>query len=303
MSNFLFISIVVQILIVSITSGFIHFSNIVLGQLTEQQQLEVDKLDKEIELLDQQIKSSRSDPSNMLYIQIVSIAGIIGATGLAGFIAWQREKKIPPTAEQEKIIQNIIKEWYSRNYLNVYKYIWREVENSKDYEKTVEEYWKELSSKEFPEAILKKCNFSEEQLRDQIKDYQKKMRLGNGVIKYFRKRGNGDEESIIRRIKAIQNSADVEYYRSVRVILPILVDVAVMATIHFDDKSIRKCLSGKVYDSMVESSLKKLKLLMIFDRIRENEQVCEILVRAKLNERIYKLSPTSVESDASDSEI
>jgi hypothetical protein len=61
-----------HILMVSIILGFILFPNIALAQLT-QQQLEVVKLQREIELLNQQIKNSSSVLSNILYTLIIPI--------------------------------------------------------------------------------------------------------------------------------------------------------------------------------------------------------------------------------------
>jgi hypothetical protein len=75
-----------------------------------------------------------------------------------------------------------------------------------------------------------------------------------------------------------------------------------MATIDSKDKSTTNDLAKKHYETLVESSLKKLKILMVFCRIRENKQVCEILIRAKLNEKILNLgfTPTNVTSSASE---
>ena len=86
-----------------------------------------------------------------------------------------------------------------------------------------------------------------------------------------------DAESVI-----LQNSADVEYYAGVRQVLPTLVDTAVKATMDSKKKSAGNDLEN--YKKMVESSLKNLKKLMIFYRVRENKQVCEILIRATINE-------------------
>ena len=70
----------IQIIILSITFGVImFFPNIVLGQLTEQQ-LQVDRLEAEIESLKQQIKSSSPDPLGILYTQtFIILTGIVVA--------------------------------------------------------------------------------------------------------------------------------------------------------------------------------------------------------------------------------
>jgi len=272
-----------QILMFSITLGYVLFPNIVLGQETEQQ-LEVVKLKREIELLNQQIKNS--DPLNIIYTQLIPIVGGIIVAGGTTFFAWQHERRIPPTVEQERIIQDIIKEWYSRNYLNAYQKIWKKIEESNNDEDIIDEYWQKLSSKKFPVEYLDE---SEEDLFNQIEYFRKKLHLN--------KRNN---EEIKTRIEAIRNSADVEYYARVRLILPTIVDIAVMSTINSKDKSTASNFADKDYESLVESSLKKL---MIFYRIRENKEVCEILIRAKLNEKILNLSSPSTDTTLSSGEI
>jgi hypothetical protein len=104
-----------HILMVSIILGFILFPNIALAQLT-QQQLEVVKLQREIELLNQQIKNSSSVLSNILYTLIIPILVVIGGAGATAFFAWQRERRIPLSAEQEQIFENIVKQWHSRSF-------------------------------------------------------------------------------------------------------------------------------------------------------------------------------------------
>jgi hypothetical protein len=42
---------------------------------------------------------------------------------------------------------------------------------------------------------------------------------------------------------------------------------------------------------------------MIFYRIRENKEACEILVRAKLNEKLFDLGSTSGNATVSGSEL
>jgi hypothetical protein len=289
-----------QILMVSIILGLVLFPNIVSEQLTGQQ-LEVVKLEREIELLNQQIKNS--DPLNILYTQIIPIVGGILIAGSTVFFTWQHERRIPPNVEQERIIQDIIKEWYSRNYLNAYHRIWKEIEDSNNDENKIDKYWKRLSSKKFPEEYLIE---SKKDLFDQINYFRKKLHLGNNFRKKLRKKlhlGNSDAEEIERRIEAIRNSADVEYYTTVRLVLPTIVDAAVMATIDSKDKSTASDFADKDYESLVESSLKKLKKLMIFYRIRENKEVCEILIRAKLNEKRLNLDSTSTDGTLSGGEI
>lgn len=76
-----------------------------------------------------------------------------------------------------------------------------------------------------------------------------------------------------------------------------------MATIDSKDNSTPSDIVDLDYESLIASSLKKLKKLMIFYRIRENKQVCEILIRAKLNEKILNLASISTDATISGGEI
>jgi len=266
------------------------FPNIVFGQI---QQLEADKLKKEIELLNLQIKNASQNTSNVyntpVFIQTITILGGISIAGATAFFAWQRERRIPPSMEQERIIQDTIKEWYSNNYLKAYHNIWKKIEESNNNEKLIDEIWQKLSNKKFPDEYF------DERLHDlfaQIEYFRNKLHLGVG---------EKEEEQIEARINAIRNIADVEFYAAVRRVLPIIVDNAVMATINSMDKSTP--IVSKDYESLVASSLKNLKSLMIFYRIRENKQVCEILIRAKLNEKIFNINPTLTDFTLSGDEI
>jgi hypothetical protein len=89
----------------------------------------------------------------------------------------------------------------------------------------------------------------------------------------------------------------------VRIILPNIAEIAVMATISSIDKFTLNNNLEKCHESLVASSLENLKKFMIFYRLRENQQVCEIIVRAKLNEKIYNLGSMSQESITSVGEL
>jgi len=95
----------------------------------------------------------------------------------------------------------------------------------------------------------------------------------------------------------------VEYYAKVRLILPSVVDIAVTAAIDHKDKPTERDYTDKDYESLVKSSLKKLKRLMIFYRIRENKVVCKILIQAKLNEKILSLGSASATTAMSGDEL
>jgi hypothetical protein len=256
----------------------------------EQQQ--IDELKNEVEELKNKVNNNGTDFLGGLFGQVLTIIGSVGAIAIGAVLTWQIQRRIPPTVEQEKIIHGIIKEWYSRNYLNAYHKIWRYIEatNENEKEKQIDEIWEKLSAKKFPEVYLPQK--SESDLLGRIEYFRKELHLGKR-----------EEAEIRNRIEAIQNSADVEYYRRVGQILPSVVDIAVKAAMDYKDKLTERHLTEKEYEALVASSLKKLKRLMIFYRIRENKEVCEILIQAKLNEKILNLSPTSINAALSTDEI
>jgi hypothetical protein len=236
----------------------------------------------------EQEQVSKTDFSSMFYTLVFTILGGIGIAAGSTYFAWQRERRIPPTAEQERIIQEIIKEWYSNNFLEAYHDIWKKIENSDNQEKAIDEYWEILSVKRFPEQILP----NKGDLTAQINYYRERLHISK---KHY--------EAIESRIRTIRNIADVEYFASVRLVLPSLVDSAVMATINSKNKADALDWAHNNYDMLVESSIKNLKKLMIFYRVRENKEVCKSLVRAKLNERILDLEPISLNDSTPSGEI
>ena len=214
---------------------------------------------------------------------------VAGGAGVGAFIAWYLQRRTPPSIEQEKIIQEIIKEWYSNNYLNAHLKIWKDIENRGNSEDIIDSYWRTLSSKKFPEKYLEE---SRRDLIEQIEYFSKKLHL---------KKRNKDE--IESRIKTIRNIADVEYYTGVRHVLPALVDIAAKVAMDSSVKPTRSDDANDNYKVMLDTSLKNLKKLMIFYRIRENSRVCEILIRANLNEKLYNLGPTTTGGGQSTREI
>jgi len=245
------------IIIVAISLPTILFQNYIFAQGTEK---------------------SMFDISNAI-TQTITILGGIAVAAVTTFIAWQKERRIPPTAEQERIIQEMIKEWYSNNYLNAYHEIWKQIEESNNDETIIDKYWEKLSLKKFPLEYLPKK--SEKELNDQIDYYCKRLHVSKR-----------DSEVIKNKIESIRNMADVEYFSSVRVLLPTIVHIAVMATINSKNKSGRMDPGIKNQDLSFESSFKNLKKLMIFYRIRENKEVCKVLILAKLNEINLRLTPS-----------
>jgi hypothetical protein len=75
----------------------------------ERLQLEVAKLKAEIRLLEQQNKRNE-DLISRLLDQGLALIGIAGGAGAVAFFAWQRERRIPPTGEQEKVLENLVKD-------------------------------------------------------------------------------------------------------------------------------------------------------------------------------------------------
>lgn len=45
----------------------------------------------------------------------------------------------------------------------------------------------------------------------------------------------------------------------------------------------------KSYENIVSNSLQRLKWLVSFYTLKEDENICEILVRSKVNEKIHQL--------------
>jgi len=205
--------------------------------------------------------------------QGLALIGIVGAAGAAAFFAWQRERRIPPAAEQEEIFENLVKDWYSRSYLLIFHDIWNEIQESKnddEAEQLVGYYWEILCHKKFSiDKFPKSTNRLEDPLQKQ----------------YLKTRLHLRNEEIDYRIEAIKNNADVEYYDEVRVILPSVIDSAVKSVIgnstNFDES---------IYEVIVKDTLKATKRLMIFYRLREDMKVVEILIRAKVYEKIKEMN-------------
>jgi hypothetical protein len=247
---------------------FFSFPVIAYGQeQITQQQSEIIKLKKDIESLKQQTNKN-VDIGYELLKQGLALIGIAGGAGAAAFFAWQRERRIPPPAEQEQIIENIVKQWYSQGYLLIYGKIWDEIQKSENNsEHLVDLYYEILSRKRF--------------------DWQKfpeiKQKVEDPPKEYLKKKLHLNDEEIVTRKEAVENNADVEYYREVETILPSVIDIAVTSAIGNSTN-----LDGIDYEVLVENSLKATKRLMIFYRLAEDKKVVEILIRAKVCEKIQE---------------
>ena len=134
---------------------------------------EITKLEKEIETLQQQIAVNKDFGRKILEQGVgqgIAIIGIAGGAGSAAFFAWQRERKILPPAEQEEIIENIVKQWYSRGYLLVYDKIWKDIQQP-FCEHLVDYYYEVLSRKRFDWSKFPKIK---EEVENPPKQYLKK---------------------------------------------------------------------------------------------------------------------------------
>jgi hypothetical protein len=270
-----------KILIASINLCILSYllSDMVYGQEEVQQQLEstklekeITKLEKEIESLEQQIAVNEDFARKILEQGVgqgITLIGIAGGAAAAAFFAWQRERRIPPPAEQEEIIENIVKQWYSRSHLLVYDKIWNEIQQQPFSEQLVDYYYERLSRKRFDWSEFPKIK---KEVENPPKQYLiKKLHLKEGT------------DEIDNRIESIKNIADFEYYEQVRVILPSVIDNAVASALGNSTN-----LEQIDYEELVKKSLKTVKRLMIFYTLREDETIVEILIRAKVHEKIQE---------------
>jgi hypothetical protein len=60
----------------------------------------------------------------------------------------------PPTADQEKILNDLLTEWYSRSHLGAYNKVWNYIMNARNVEAEVDKWWKHLCVKEFQQTCL-----------------------------------------------------------------------------------------------------------------------------------------------------
>lgn len=188
------------------------------------------------------------------------------------FIAWQRERRTPPPAEQEKIFHDLVKEWYYHGFLAAYKTIWKEIQDSPQDKAKVHDNWKVLYRKEFPKEEFKEI-FEDDRNR-QI----------NYLIKSLKLKSK-DKEEISKRMKTIENTAEAEYHGIPRQILPSIVEIAVDSA-----------LGSHKYDqtdedrrALVSDSQKRLERIMIFGTISEDEEVVKILIDAVVHRKMKSL--------------
>jgi len=231
---------------------------------SQQIQSEINELKQKMMQLENKIESNNNaNQGDELLQQVIPIITIVG-TAAGTFLAWRRERKIPPTAEQDRIINDIATQWYSRRHLEAYNKIWKEIENTKaeDQEKVVEWAWNKLCVKEFPKDI-----FPEREVINDIADYLKD-------------RLHIKKDALIKRMQPIIDASSVEYYHVVSKNLPVIADIAVLATV--GDRNVLE----QGYEKVVEESLRKVKRLMVFYRLREDKKVVDIVLGSAVSKKI-----------------
>jgi isopentenyl diphosphate isomerase/L-lactate dehydrogenase-like FMN-dependent dehydrogenase len=109
--------------------------------------------------------------------------------------------------------------------------------------------------------------FDSEEIEKQIRDY---------LAHRFNLK---DDIQVRNRIEVIKNASSVNYYHRVREVLPEVVEMAVLAAIGAD------VLKREDYEKIVEESLEIVKRMMIFYRLREDQEVVKTIVQAKVAAR------------------
>ena len=237
----------------------------------ENQPSEQEKLKKEIELLKQQINEKDESFSSNFFIEVLAIIGIVSGASVTGFWAWIKEKNTPPAAEQEKILNDIVRVWHSQSHIEAFDNVWNDIENNKSTKNMLDHHWNILSVKKFPIDT-----YVSEKRQEEIKS---SMKL------YLRQRLKIKKDSILdEKIKSIQNSSAINYYDHVFKNLPNLIEIAIDASLF--EKS-------KKPTNVEDDSFKNLKRLMIFTRTREDKEVVKILHKAIL---FKKLNPSKSDS-------
>jgi hypothetical protein len=276
----------------------ISIPNNILAQLTEEelesnktkQELDsikknIDLMDKQMALLDAQIEKESVKIENLaelVYILLTNVLPIVASVFIAfitAFLAWRNERKKIPTAEEEKIINEIATNWYYHSHLKVYNNIWDKIQQS-DNNKIVEKVWDYLCVKEFPSEDLDDINikgFKSDSVKKDIQEYLAKrlnIKKNHRVLKILKKKQSKRYNEILDKIHLITDASSSSYYDYVRDKLLQIAEIAVLATLG------EKVYNHRDYNKVFEESLKKLKRLMIFYRLREDKEVAKILLRS-----------------------
>lgn len=271
-------------------------SNSVLGQTNQtdktNEELEIMKAQTEIKLLESQIEKETS-VSPIFFTHVLPIVGAVGIAFIPAFFAWKHERNKIPTMEQEKIINEIATKWYYHRHLYLYNAIWKKIEESEDQESEINKAWEYLCVKEFPTKNYDDIKgFNAEQVKGDIASYLAQ-RLHLSKKKLLRKKDRKDkneedkneEDSIEHRLDIITDASSVSYYDTVRKVLPEVAQKAVTATLG------EKKYTKEDHEEVFEESLKKLKRMMIFYRLREDKKVAEAILHGAVYDNLKDLSP------------
>ena len=93
------------------------------------------------------------------------------------------------------------------------------------------------------------------------------------------------------------NASSVSYYDTVRDILPKVAQIAVQATLG------EKKYNPEDYEKVFEESLKKLKRLMIFYRLREDKEVAKIVLHSAVYTNMMNDDKNQTSSKDSNNEL
>lgn len=151
-----------------------------------------------------------------------------------------------------------------------------------DMPKTLDDYWKIISNRDFPENLHKKIR---EAHFDNVKAYINLYNIG-----HLKQKKSETDEKYKERITALADSltktVHSDYYEMVEKVLPKLVTIAVTTSKPSADK-----LKADPY-SWNRDSLEKLKWLMILNGISEYEKTVEFLIDYEIQTQKNKSAPT-----------
>jgi hypothetical protein len=261
--------------------------NVVLGQTNQtnptKEELEIMKAQTEIKLLESQIVKETSI-SPIFFTHVLPIVGAVGIAFVPAFFAWRHERNKIPTIEQEKIINEIATKWYYHRHLYVYNEIWKKIEASEDQESEINKAWEYLCVKEFPTNNYDGMKgFNAEQVKEDIANYLAQ-RLNLSKKELLRTEDRKDRnDSLKHQLDIITDASSVSYYDRVREVLPGVAQKAVLATLG------EKKYTKEEHEKVFEESLKKLKRMMIFYRLREDKKVAEAILYGAVYDNLKDL--------------
>ena len=289
---------VILVILLNLVSSFVssYAQDALSSNRTQQLELQISELKQKISGLETRIQgiqgSNILDYGNELLKQGIALIGIAGAAGFAAFFAWRRERMIPPTVDQEKIINEIATKWYYHRHLNVYNEIWKKIEASEDQESEINKAWEYLCVKEFPTDNYDGIKgFNAEQVKEDIANYlaqrlhlSKKELLRKKDRKDKNEEDRNEDHSLENRLDIITDASSVSYYDRVREVLPGVARKAVLATLG------EKKFTKEEHEKVFEESLKKLKRMMVFYRLREDKKVAEAILYGAVYDNMKDLS-------------